>query len=81
VCSSAPASSGERLERERGREGERSKSEKVKKIWGFFANVRHRGTTWRATSASNACVARLGPGMNHLTKFRDLIRRFESLGT
>ena len=67
--------------RDRVREGERTKYEKINKFRIFFANVRHRGTTWHATSDSNARLARLRPGMNHLTKFRDLIIRFESLGT
>ena len=69
------------MERERGREGERSKYEKIKNLGLFFANIRHRGATWHATSALDARVMRFGPGMNHLKDFRDPIRRFESLGT
>jgi len=55
------------------REGGRTKYEKIKKFRVFFANIHHRGTTWHATSASDARVGRLGPGMNHLTKFRNPI--------
>ena len=69
-------------EREIG-EGERemTKYEKIKKFRVFFTNIRHRGATWRATLVSDARVAHLGPGINHLKDFRDPIRRFESLGT
>ena len=67
--------------RERGREGERTKYEKIKKIRVFFANVHHRGTTWHATSASDARVAVLGPLVKHLMYFRDPDGRFKSLGT
>ena len=63
----------------RGREGERSKYEKIKKFRAFFANIRHRGAVWHATSVSDARVAHLAPGTNHLKDFRDTIRRFESL--
>ena len=52
-----------------------------KKIRGYFVNVRHRGTMWHATLSSDARVARLGYGMNHLKDFRDPVIRFESLGT
>jgi len=37
----------------------------------FFANFCHHGATWYATSASDACVARLEPRMDHLIRFRD----------
>ena len=40
-----------------------------------------RGATWHAKSAWKAHVTRLGPLMNHLTEFRNLDARFESLGT
>ena len=64
-------------------EGERERSimRKIRLYQGFFVNVRHRGIMWHTTSAFDACVAYLEPGMNHLKDFRDPIRRFESLGT
>jgi hypothetical protein len=68
------------LERERGREGERSKCEKIKKIRVFFANIRHRGATWHATLTSDAHVAGLKHLVKHLMYFRDSDGRFESLG-
>ena len=67
---------------EAARERERKEQNEEDKLMSvFFANVRHHGATWHATSASDARVARLGPRMNHLKDFRDPIRRFESLGT
>ena len=51
--------------RDRVREGERTKYEKINKFRVFFANVRHRGTTWHAMSASDARVAGLGPLVEH----------------
>ena len=57
--------------RDRVREGERTKYEKINKFRVFFANVSHRGTTWHATSASDARVAGLGPLVNLLMYFRD----------
>ena len=39
--------------RERGREGERTKYEKINKFKIFFANVFHRCTTWHAALASD----------------------------
>ena len=67
--------------RERVREGEMTKYDKINKFRIFFANVRHRGTTWHATSASDACVVGLGPLVKHLMYFSDPDVRFESLGT
>ena len=65
-----------------GREiGERSRLEKIRFYRGLFAIFCQRGTTWRATSVSETGVARLGPRMEHLTKFNDPCGRFESLGT
>ena len=57
--------------RDRVREGEMTKYEKINKFRVFFANVSHRGTTWHATSASEARVAGLGPLVKHLMYFRD----------
>ena len=57
--------------RDRVREGERTKYEKINKFRVFFANIHHRGTTWHATSASDARVAGLGPLVKHLMYFRD----------
>ena len=54
---------------------------KIKKFRGFFANIRHRGTRWHATSASDARVAGLGPLVKQLMYFRDPDGRFESLET
>ena len=67
--------------RERGREGERTKYEKINKFKIFFANVFHRGTTWHATSASDVRVVVLGPLVKHLMYFRDPDGRFEILET
>ena len=47
----------------------------------FFVNICHCGATWHAMSALKAGVARLGPRMEHSTKFRDPGGRFGSLGT
>ena len=63
-------------ERERKEQNEEDKMMSV-----FFANVRHHGATWHATSASDARVTGLGPLVKHLMYFRDLDERFESLGT
>ena len=60
--------------RERGREGERTKYEKINKFRVLFVNIRHRGATWHATSASDARVTRLRLRMNHLNDFRYSIR-------
>ena len=71
------------LEREREigeEERERTKYEKIKKFRVFFANIHHRGATWHATSALDACVASLGRLVKHLMYFRDPDGRFESLG-
>ena len=57
------------------------KPERVINVGVLFVNIVQRGTTWHATSAWEAHVARLGSQMNHLTKFRDPDARFESLGT
>ena len=69
-------------EREIG-EGERemTKYEKINKFRVFFANIRHHGTRWHATSASDARVAGLGPLVKQLMYFRDPDGRFESLET
>ena len=66
--------------RDRVREGERIKYEKIKKFRVFFANIHHRGA-WHATSALDACVASLGRLVKHLMYFRDPDGRFESLRT
>ena len=58
-----------------------TKYEKIKKFRVFFTNIRHHGTTWHATSASDARVAGLGPLLKHLIYFKDLDGRFESLRT
>ena len=71
----------EERERDWRRERERSRSEKIKNMEGLFANSCQPDTTWHATSALEAGVARLGLRMEHLTKFRDPGGRFESLGT
>ena len=55
--------------------------EDKKKLGVFFVNIRHRGAMWHATSVSDAHVAHLGPGKNHLKDFRDSIKQFESTGT
>jgi hypothetical protein len=70
-------------ERERLEEGEREEQiGEDKNMEGFFfANSCYPETTWHATSALQASVARLGLRMEHLTKFRDPGGRFESLGT
>ena len=65
--------------RDRVREGERTKYEKINKFRVFFANIRHCGTTWHATSASDVRMVGLGPLVKHLMYFRDPYERFESL--
>jgi hypothetical protein len=56
--------------RERESDGEMEQMGEDKNIQGIFANIYHRGATWHATSASDTCVARLGPPMKQLTEFR-----------
>ena len=48
-----------------------SKWEKTKICKGIFAKVCYHGVTWHVMSASDACVARLGSQMKHLTEFED----------
>ena len=68
------------VERERLVRGrEKTKYEKIKKFRVFFANIHHRGTTWHATSVSDARVAVFGPLVKHLMYFRGSDGRFENL--
>ena len=60
---------------ERGRlerEGEKEQTGEDKIYRGCFANICHRGNTWHATLASDACLVCLGPQTKHLADFRDL---------
>ena len=55
-------------------EGEREEQiGEDKNMKGFFANSCQYNTTWHATSVLEAGVARLGPRMEHLTKFWNLV--------
>jgi hypothetical protein len=57
-----------------------SKWKKIRLCRIFLKNICHHGATWYAISALIAHVAHLGSRMDHLTRFKDLNRRFEGLG-
>jgi hypothetical protein len=71
---------GEERKGERGREGG-ANGRRCRQHKGFFAYVHQQGVTCHTTPALRACMARLGPWIDHLTQFRDLNGQFESLET